>query len=71
MFILFKENLVPIKYIITFFLTDFMIRVFINTKLLILLAFIAFMFLTVYLMNDRFSEKLYDLLGNNSIEQSK
>jgi hypothetical protein len=32
MFILFKENFVPIKYVITFFLADFMIRVFINPK---------------------------------------
>jgi hypothetical protein len=32
MFILFKGNFVPIKYVITFFLTDFMIRVFINPK---------------------------------------
>jgi hypothetical protein len=32
MFILFKGNFIPIKYIITFFLTDFMIRVFINPK---------------------------------------
>ena len=30
MFILFKGNFIPIKYVITFFLTDFMIRVFIN-----------------------------------------
>lgn len=30
MFILFKGNFVPIKYIITLFLTDFLIRVFIN-----------------------------------------
>jgi hypothetical protein len=30
MFILFKGNFVPIKYVITFFLADFMIRVFIN-----------------------------------------
>ena len=181
MFILFKENFVPIKYVITFFLTDFIIRVFINPKfsptlivarlivrnqtpeyvgaaqkkfawiigvvlaatmfffliivnayspitgiicliclvflffesafgiclgcmfyplffkdkvqycpgevcdvkqkqdiqktsknqLLILLAFIVFVFLTVYLMNDRFSEKPYDLFGINSIEQNK
>ena len=181
MFILFKENFVPIKYVITLFLMDFMIRVFINPKfsptlifarlivrnqtpeyvgaaqkkfawiigvilsatmffffivvnaygpitgvicliclvflffesafgiclgclfypmffrekvqlcpgevcdakqkqdiqktsksqILILLAFIAFIFLTVYLMNDRFSEKPYDLLGNNSVEQTK
>lgn len=32
MFILFKGNFVPIKYVITFFLTDFLIRVFINPK---------------------------------------
>jgi hypothetical protein len=32
MFILFKGNFVPIKYVITLFLTDFLIRVFINPK---------------------------------------
>ena len=32
MFILFKENFVPIKYVVTFFLADFLIRVFINPK---------------------------------------
>jgi hypothetical protein len=32
LFILFKGNFVPIKYIITFFLADFMIRVFINPR---------------------------------------
>jgi hypothetical protein len=32
MFILFKGNFVPIKYVITLFLTDFMIRVFINPR---------------------------------------
>lgn len=32
MFILFKGNFVPVKYVITFFLTDFLIRVFINQK---------------------------------------
>jgi hypothetical protein len=32
MFILFKENFVPIKYVITFFLADFLIRVFISPK---------------------------------------
>jgi len=32
MFILFKANFVPIKYVITLFLTDFIIRVFINPK---------------------------------------
>ena len=30
MFVLFKGNFIPIKYVVTFFLTDFMIRVFIN-----------------------------------------
>ena len=30
MFILFKGNFIPIKYVITFFLTDFLIRVFVN-----------------------------------------
>src|SRR3989339_1379585 len=32
MFILFKENFVPIKYVITFFLADFLIRVFISPR---------------------------------------
>jgi len=32
MFILFRGNFVPIKYVITIFLTDFLIRVFINPK---------------------------------------
>jgi hypothetical protein len=32
MFILFKGNFVPIKYVLTLFLTDFIIRVFINPK---------------------------------------
>lgn len=32
MFIVFSGNFIPIKYIITFFLTDFLIRVFINPK---------------------------------------
>ena len=32
MFILFKGNFVPIKYVIILFLTDFMIRVFINPR---------------------------------------
>ena len=30
--ILFKNNFLPIKYVITFFFTDFLIRVFINPK---------------------------------------
>src|SRR3954465_4080693 len=32
MLILFKNNFVPIKYVITTFLTDFIIRVFVNPK---------------------------------------
>jgi hypothetical protein len=32
MFILFKNNFLPIKYVITFFLVDFIIRVFVNPK---------------------------------------
>jgi hypothetical protein len=32
MFIIFKDNFVPIKYVITLFLTDFIIRVFVNPK---------------------------------------
>ncbi len=32
MFIMFKNNFLPIKYVITFFLTDFIIRVFVNPK---------------------------------------
>jgi len=32
MLIIFKDNFVPIKYVITLFLTDFIIRVFINPK---------------------------------------
>jgi Domain of unknown function (DUF4395) len=32
MLILFKDNFLPVKYVITFFLTDFSIRVFVNPK---------------------------------------
>ncbi len=32
MLIVFKNNFLPIKYVVTFFLTDFIIRVFINPK---------------------------------------
>src|SRR5204863_3095826 len=32
MFILFKNNFLPIKFVITFFLADFLIRVFVNPK---------------------------------------
>ncbi len=42
-----------------------------KSQLLILLAFIAFTFLTGYLMNDRFKETPYDLFGINSVEQPK
>lgn len=41
------------------------------SQFLVLLSFIAFIFLTVYLMNDRFSEKPYDLMGSNRIEKTK
>ena len=32
MFILFNENFVPIKYVITFFLMDFILRVFVSPR---------------------------------------
>lgn len=32
MFIVFRENFVPIKYVVTFFLLDFLIRVFVNPR---------------------------------------
>src|SRR6478609_6196962 len=32
MFILFKGNFIPIKYVITFFLVDFIIRIFISPR---------------------------------------
>jgi hypothetical protein len=41
-----------------------------KSQLLVLLAFIAFIFLTVWLMNARFSEKPYDLFGNSDVEQT-
>jgi hypothetical protein len=41
------------------------------SQFLILLAFIAFIVLTVYFMNDRFKEKPYDLFAGKSIEQTK
>jgi hypothetical protein len=41
------------------------------SQFLIVLAFIAFTFLTVWLMNDKFSEKPHSLFGNNSSEQTK
>ena len=42
-----------------------------KSQLLILLAFIAFIFLAVWLMNDRFSKKPHALFGINSAEQTK
>lgn len=42
MFILFKGNFVPIKYVITLFLVDFMIRVFINPRFSPTLIFARF-----------------------------
>ena len=42
-----------------------------KSQFLILLAFIAFIFLTVYVMGNRFSEKPHALFGNKSTEQSK
>jgi hypothetical protein len=41
-----------------------------KSQLLVLLAFIAFILLTVWLMNARFSEKPYDLFGNSDVEQT-
>ena len=41
------------------------------SQLFILLAFVAFLFLTVYFMNDRFSEKPHALFGNKGTEQTK
>lgn len=42
-----------------------------GSQLLVVLAFVAFIFLLVYLMNDRFSQKPHDLFGNKNIEQIK
>jgi len=41
------------------------------SQLLVVLTFVAFIFLLVYLMNDRFSQKPHDLFGNKKIEQTK
>jgi hypothetical protein len=41
------------------------------SQFLMLLAFVAFVFLTIYFMNDRFGEKPYDLFGGKNIEQTK
>jgi len=42
-----------------------------KSQFLILLIFIAFIFLTIYLMGDRFSEKPHALFGNKNTEQIK
>lgn len=42
-----------------------------HTQYFMLLAFTAFIFLTIHFMNDRFSEAPYDLFGINSVEQPK
>jgi hypothetical protein len=42
-----------------------------GSQLLILLAFVAFIFLIVNLMHDRFSEKPHALFGNKGTEQTK
>jgi hypothetical protein len=40
-------------------------------QLLIIVAFVAFTFLTAWLFNDQFSKKPYDLFGINGTSQSK
>jgi len=42
-----------------------------KSQILIFLAFIAFIVLTIYCMNDRFSKKPHDLFGNKNTEQVK
>ena len=42
-----------------------------KSQFFILLAFVVFIFFTVYLMNDTFSEKPHDLFGINHNEQTK
>jgi hypothetical protein len=42
-----------------------------GSQFLVLVAFIAFIILIVYLMNDRFSEKPHNLFGNKGTEQTK
>ena len=42
-----------------------------GTQLLIVLAFIAFIFITAFLFNDYFSKHPYDLFGINGSSQSK
>ena len=42
-----------------------------NAQLLVVFGFIAYLFLTVFLFNDHFSKKPYDLFGINGSAQSK
>jgi hypothetical protein len=42
-----------------------------KSQMFILMTFIASIFLTGYLFNDKFSEKPYDLLGIDDVEQTK
>lgn len=42
-----------------------------KSQLLILLAFIGFIFLSVYFMNDRFKVQPHDLTGNSKVEKTK
>jgi hypothetical protein len=42
-----------------------------GAQLLIVLAFVAFIFLAARLLNDQFSKKPYDLFGINSSSKSK
>ena len=42
-----------------------------KSQLLILVAFVAFIFLLVNLMHDRFNEKPHALFGNKGVEQTK
>jgi hypothetical protein len=41
------------------------------SQIIVLFAFIGFIFLTFWLMNDRFREKPYDMFGINNTEQTK
>lgn len=42
-----------------------------GSQLLVLLAFTAFIFLVVYVMNNRFHQKPHDLFGTDNTEQTK
>jgi hypothetical protein len=42
-----------------------------KSQFLILLAFVAFIFLLFYLLQDRFSEKPHALFGDNGVEQTR